>query len=99
MWLLLTVLVGMLLWWQNKGVKDKAVLISKRYCDESDVQMLDGSVWLRALWFKRDAQGRLRLWRKYVFEFSSTGDQRYRGQLVMLGDEVELIDMEPHRLH
>jgi len=97
--MVLALAMAMLFWWHNKGIKDKAVLISKRYCDEGGVQMLDGSVWLRALWFKRDAQGHVRFWRKYVFEFSSTGERRYHGELVMLGETVELVDMEPHRLH
>ena len=86
-------------WWKSKGIKDRAVLVSKRHCQQSGVQMLDGSVVLRALWFKRDTEERIRLWRRYVFEFSSTGEQRYRGQIVMLGDQVELVDMEPYRTH
>ncbi|MGU9957791.1 MAG: DUF3301 domain-containing protein [Arenicellales bacterium WSBS_2016_MAG_OTU3] len=97
--LLLTLCAAAVIWWKMKGVKDKAVVVCKDYCKKIDVQMLDESVVLRALWYKRNDYGKLKLWRKYAFEFSSTGEQRYRGMLVMLGGVVELIEVEPHRLH
>ena len=98
-WLILLAFAFGAIWHRTKKVKDKAVVISKRYCENADVQMLDGSVVLRAIWFKRNKQGNLSLWRKYSFEFASTGESRYSGMLIMVGEIVELVEMEPHRLH
>ena len=49
-----------------------------------DLQLLDESVALRALWFKRSPDGQLR-WRSYNFDFTSTGDDRYQGRIILLG--------------
>ena len=46
----------------------------------------------------RDEEGRLRLRRTYVFEFSETGDNRRHGAIVMLGGELQDMQLEPHRL-
>ncbi|MCC6211877.1 MAG: DUF3301 domain-containing protein, partial [Burkholderiales bacterium] len=40
-------------------------------------------------------EGRLRLKRSYTFEFSDTGDNRRRGAIVMLGAELEDMQLEP----
>jgi len=36
--------------------------------------------------------------RTYRFEFSETGNSRLEGRLVMLGDRVESITMDPYRM-
>ncbi len=39
----------------------------------------------------------MRLRRVFLFEFSSTGNERYNGMCIMLGRRVESIQMEPYR--
>lgn len=63
------------------------------------LQFLDESVGLRALWLKRDDNGQLRVWRRYLFEFSSTGEDRYRGKVIMLGLRITHTELEAHRLN
>jgi len=46
----------------------------------------------------RDANGRRILRRTYRFEFSETGDSRREGEVVMLGDRVEAVTMEPYEI-
>jgi hypothetical protein len=60
------------------------------------LQLLDESVGLRALWLKRDTDGRIRLWRRYTFEFSSTGEDRYSGKVITLGKKVTDLHLDPH---
>jgi hypothetical protein len=36
--------------------------------------------------------------RTYRFEFSDTGDSRLEGQLIVLGDKIESVTMEPYRM-
>jgi hypothetical protein len=63
------------------------------------VQLLDDSVVLRGFWLQRDPRGALRVRRSYLFEFTSTGNERYHGCTVMLGRRVETIQLAPHRLN
>lgn len=86
-------------WWRAYAVKEAALRSVRSHCKSFNVQLLDDSVVLRGLWFKRDARGNLRVRRSYVFEFTSTGDERYHGCVVMLGPAIESIQLEPHRLN
>ena len=97
LWLLLVYLLAQH-WWNSKGVKEIALKATQKYCREMEVQLLDQSISLRGLWLKRDDKGRLRFWRSYNFDFSSNGDDRYQGRIVLLGRRVESIQLEPHRV-
>lgn len=86
-------------WWKAQGVKQLAFHAVKKHCKEMDVQLLDEGVVLRGFWFKRDDEGQLKVWRSYLFEFSSTGNERYQGRVIMLGLKIEQIELAPHRLN
>jgi hypothetical protein len=86
-------------WWQAQGIKARALQAVKAHCENMDVQLLDDSIVLRGFWFKRNPRGSLCIWRSYLFEFSSTGEQRYAGKIILLGPHVESVQLEPHRLH
>jgi hypothetical protein len=47
---------------------------------------------------RRDGEGQLRIARTYTFEFSDTGNNRRHGAIVMLGGELEDLQLEPYRL-
>lgn len=96
-WLLLTGLVC-LIWWQGQKVREIALREVRRQCKEMDLQLLDESVGLRAIWLKRGNDGKLHVWRRYHFEFTSTGDERYSGEIVTLGLKVTGFNVSPHRL-
>ena len=97
--LILLCLTGAYWWWRAHAVKEIALRITRSHCRAMEVQLLDESVVLRGFWFKRDAHGMLRIRRSYLFEFTSTGDERYNGCIVMLGLGIETIQLEPHRLN
>jgi len=59
--------------------------------------MLDDYIALNGLQLKRDKTGKIHLCRSFQFEFSSTGNERYNGQIVMIGYRIESIQMEPYR--
>lgn len=86
-------------WWRALQAKDIAFAAANRHCREMDVQMLDQSVYLRRLWFRRNAKGALCLWRAFYFEFTSTGEDRYSGRVIMLARRIERVELEPHRVH
>lgn len=84
-------------WWRAKAIKDFVLQAARRYCKTMDVDLLDDAVYLRGLWFKRDDQGRLRVWRRFLFDFTSTGEERYTGRVIMLGSKILNMELEPHR--
>lgn len=84
-------------WWRAKAIKDSVLTAAKRYCGTMDVMLLDDAVYLRGLWFKRDPQGRIRVWRRFLFDFTATGEERYTGRVIMLGQRIEHMELEPHR--
>lgn len=85
-------------WWHSKGVKERTLVAVRRHCEKLDLQLLDQSVALRGLWFKRDDAGKLHFWRSYTFDFSSQGDDRYQGRIVLLGSRIVSIELDPHRI-
>ncbi len=89
----------LMLWWNAQGIKQIALQATRAYCKKMDVQLLDDGVVLHGFWLKRDGGGSMRLWRSYDFEFTSTGNERYSGQVILLGRFVEDIRLDPHRLN
>lgn len=96
---LLALGVVFLYWFHALRVKDIAYVAAQRHCTEMQVQLLDQSVYLRRLWFKRDRRGRFFIWRAFCFEFTVTGEDRYSGRVQMLGYYLDSVHMESHRLN
>ncbi|WP_428239630.1 DUF3301 domain-containing protein [Gynuella sp.] len=90
------VLVMVVAWiWHLLGIRQRAVVAARRHCQKLQLQFLDESVHL--LRFRlRWVNGMLRLVRHYGFEFAVTGEQRYQGDVIMLGGRVQLIELEPY---
>ena len=78
--------------------KELAFTAARRQCESMQVQLLDQSVYLRKLWFRRNNNGRLGFWRVYYFEFTVTGGTRYVGRVFMLGRRIEKVELEPHEM-
>ncbi|MBU6952094.1 MULTISPECIES: DUF3301 domain-containing protein [unclassified Hahella] len=85
-------------WWEALKVREIALGAARRQCQELDLQFLDGSVALRKLGLRRDARGSMRLARTYTFEFSSTGEERYNGEVDTLGRWVKDVRLDAHRI-
>ncbi len=94
---LIAALLFMQYWWSAKGIKEIALTATRKHCKQLQLQLLDDSIALRGLWLKRDRDGRIRCWRSYNFDFSSTGEDRYQGRIILLGRRIETIDLETHR--
>lgn len=85
-------------WSSATKAREIAFSVVKTYCQKMDVLLLDEYVALTGQWFKRDQRGKVKAWRSYQFEFSSTGDERYHGKVVMLGTKVLSIQLEPYKI-
>ena len=90
--------VGLLAWyWVDSVVASEfATEAARSTCQQADVQLLDDTVVCTRTRWVRDDDGRLRVSRRYAFEFSDTGNNRRRGWLVLVGRRVELINTGLH---
>ncbi|MFC3114454.1 DUF3301 domain-containing protein [Cellvibrio fontiphilus] len=96
----LTLIILTVYYWRGALlVKERAFAAAQKRCEEMQVQLLDETIYLRRIWFKRNAQGVLSLWRAFYFEFTVTGGDRYFGRVVMLGKHITQVELDPHRLH
>ena len=98
--LLWLVLAGLIIyyWWYSGQYKGRALGLALDHCRQLNLQLLDQSMVIRGIWPERNAMSSLDLRRIYQFEFTSTGEQRYQGQIILIGMELKSIDFEPYRL-
>ncbi|MDH3760186.1 MAG: DUF3301 domain-containing protein [Gammaproteobacteria bacterium] len=98
--LLLLVLAGglALYWWQSGVYKGRARDLATAHCQQLGLQLLDQSMVIVGFWPLRGRSGRLVFRRSYQFEFSSVGDRRYQGKLVLEGMLLKSIELEAYSL-
>ena len=92
------IVAGIFFWIDSLRARERALAAGRSACKRYGVQLLDETVQFAQLRLARDDEGRLRLRRSYTFEFSDTGDNRRHGAIVMLGGELQDMQLEPHRL-
>ena len=92
------IIAGIWFWIDSLRARERALAAGRSACQRYGVQLLDETVQFVKLRLARDDEGRLRLRRSYRFEFSDTGDNRRHGAIVMLGGELQDMQLEPHRL-
>jgi hypothetical protein len=101
MWELLAVLLlgaGALFWIDSLRARERAVQAGRGACERYDLQFLDDTVSFTRLRLGRDAEGQLKISRTYTFEFSDTGNNRRHGAIVMLGGDVQDMQLEPYQV-
>ncbi len=85
-------------WWRNGSFKEEATRLAMLHCQQLELQLLDQTVVMRALWPVQVAGSYLALRRKYQFEFTSTGEQRYQGQLILKGMRLDSVQLETYKI-
>jgi Tfp pilus assembly protein PilO len=85
-------------WFNAQKAKEIALAAARDHCLTMEVQMLDDYVALIGIRLNRDNIRKIQLWRSFLFEFSSTGNERYNGTVLMQGCRVESIVMDPYRI-
>ncbi|MDO8926246.1 MAG: DUF3301 domain-containing protein [Sideroxyarcus sp.] len=90
--------LGVWFWLHSIRILEIARNAGKQACIKMDVQFLDDTVAGTKLALARDSNGRRVLRRSYRFEFSETGNSRRVGEVVMLGERVERVAMEPYEI-
>ncbi len=98
--LLLLILAGVIAvyWWQSGLFKGRARELAIAHCRQLELQLLDQSMVITGIWPARSGSGKIEFRRTYQFEFSSIGDRRYQGLLVMQGMRLKSIELETYKL-
>ena len=73
--------------------RDAAVTAARHACAVEGLLLLDDTVAIAAIKPVRDDDGRIRLQRRYAFEYSDTGDNRRSGSVVLVGRRVVLFNV------
>lgn len=85
-------------WLHSIRILEIARDAGRRACAKEELQFLDDTVASTSLALDRDPTGRLILRRTYRFEFTETGNSRREGEVIMLGERVESVTMEPYQI-
>jgi len=92
-----TVVAGVIsFWWRSDKIKHDALAHVLRYCKNQNLQLLDQTLVLRGVWLVRDQKDSLIFRRRYSFEFTSTGEVRYQGRVVLYGAILHRMDLEAY---
>lgn len=84
------------MWLDSLRARERAVQAGRAACKRYDLQFLDETVSFTRLRLARGEDGNLKLKRTYTFEFSDTGNNRRHGAIVMLGGELQDLQLEPY---
>lgn len=95
---ILLIIAGIFFWVDSLRARERALSAGRSACARYGVQLLDETVQFARLRLARDDEGRLRLRRTYTFEFSDTGNNRRHGAIVMLGADLQDMQLEPYAL-
>ena len=85
-------------WFASLRALEIARKAGRQACSNANVQFLDDTVANIGLTLARDQRGRRVLRRTYRFEFSETGNTRLEGRLILLGNKIESVTMEPYQI-
>ena len=88
--------LGIFLWIDSLRARERAVQAGRAACERYRLQFLDDTVSFARLRLARNEDGELRIARTYSFEFSDTGNNRRHGAIMMLGSELQDVQLEPY---
>ena len=81
-------------WMDSLRARERALEIGAAACRQTNAQMLDQTVSLVGLGIGLSCQRRLLFRRRYRFEFSTNGVNRWHGRVILLGPIVESVQMD-----
>jgi hypothetical protein len=84
-------------WHSSMSARELANGAAREACERLSLVMLDGTVSIARLWFRRDQDGRLRFERTYGFEYTDDGYRRLRGFIVTVGSRVTSVGLAAER--
>ncbi|HTL77091.1 MAG TPA: DUF3301 domain-containing protein [Casimicrobiaceae bacterium] len=81
--------------WDTMRAREKANDAMRDACARNGYFFLDDTVSLVSVRPQRDREGRLRLARRYAFQYSDTGHNRRNGSITLLATVVTSLSLAP----
>lgn len=91
---LIVLAAGAWFWYDSLRAREIMTRSCARICTNMQLQFLDETVALAKLRLARDRDGRLGWRRLYVFEFSESGSDRWKGRALLNGRHVESVQLD-----
>ncbi|MGA9854071.1 MAG: DUF3301 domain-containing protein [Gammaproteobacteria bacterium] len=91
---LISAAAGVWFWNDSLRARERMTATCARICGDMRLQFLDETVALAHLRLTRTASGGLAWRRLYVFEFSESGADRWKGRALLTGRRVESVHLE-----
>lgn len=85
-------------WYYSAQSRELAIAEARRLCSLDQLQLLDQTVSLQRQWVTRNARQRWFYCRQYTFEFTTTGEQRYQGRILIIQGRVVKSDIDAYRI-
>ncbi len=86
--LLIGIVTISIIWFESLRARELTIRHCHHLCRETNLQLLDQTVSLVSISMKRTESGRIKLLRKYQFEVSENGVDRYPGYITLLGGRI-----------
>lgn len=83
-------------WWRSIKRREYAQFQAKQYCKRIELQWLDQNLVQKKSRFRRIGRFYWQIERYFQFEFSTTGEHRYSGYVVLLGERLSQIITDPY---
>jgi len=90
---LLVIGLGVWYWMDSLKTREIALGSARQACTRGHFQFLDETVATDLTRPARNDNGQMCLRRVYRFEYSDTGNNRHRGAVIMMGRQVEAVQM------
>lgn len=94
LFLLLCLLIIVVIWQKSMRARETAILHCARICKNLNLQLLDQTIALRAIHLADWQRFPPVMNKKYTFEFSINGSDRYKGYILLQADRVNLVGLE-----
>ncbi|WP_051207930.1 DUF3301 domain-containing protein [Saccharospirillum impatiens] len=82
--------------WHHLGLRQIALFHARRSAKKEGVQMLDDSIYLHRMRLARSTDTLFAFQRMYQFEFSTVGDRRFLGWVILRGRRLESVHWQPY---
>lgn len=98
--MLLIAVVVLAVWFvfDTLRAREGATRVAKETCKARGLQFLDDTAQGVRMRLARDGDGIMQLRRTFLFEFSDDGVTRRAGSVIMFGNHIESVELEPYRL-
>ena len=95
--IVITLIAFIYYWLDSIRAKEIATLHARQSCKKVLLEFLDDTVLMKKVRLRRNSNGQVAIYREYEFEFTSTGERRYKGQVRLLGQHLIDTWMEPYK--